>query len=370
MTVYIIAWGLCLLALVVNRRGIEEHKTTFMICLAGIMLFIFGFRDTAVGTDTAAYLRYLNLYQDYSIQEILLESNWFRVLEPGFVALIKIANQLNLTGRGFLVFIALVYVGLLCSFIARLRDDERYWVLFCFFSLYFPFFGLNAMRQALACLVIMHTFIDFRDSNYKRMVLEGIIAVLLHKGAIVPFGIMILFSATRNAVPARYIQILTIFGSLIVVPFYGLVLGAINYTDYLGIGISEHADISLTKLILVAIVILLTLINNGSIQQSNTHEKRASQSYVFVSTMIALTLITTLAGGLSEMFIRVSQYCLLFLCYRLSELAIDQQEDGNDIETKHIVLGCILICLTGYFFFSLSINSGGIVPFAFGGIVL
>ena len=117
------------------------------------MLFVAGFRDISVGTDTENY------YEIYEYLKYDMAPPWFTI-EPGWKILNNFAIKLN-AGYSFVVFFASLLTLIPIFRTAWKYSDRPFVSILFFYILFFYFQSFNAVRQMMAVAFVFSAYNDY-----------------------------------------------------------------------------------------------------------------------------------------------------------------------------------------------------------------
>lgn len=206
MSAYIFIFIILSISSVTSKR----NPFLFMLIFA-IMLFIAGFRDLSVGTDTQNY------FEIYELLRLERTPPWFAV-EPGWRMLNELAITLN-TGYEFVVFFASVLI--LCPVFVTIWKYSKspFTSLLFFFLLFFYFQSFNATRQMIAIAFIFSGYNDYLHGGKRSFYIQLCVAVLFHYSALLALVFPAIFKYVKVDVSqALFLLPLTYILGVLVIP--------------------------------------------------------------------------------------------------------------------------------------------------------
>lgn len=355
MGIYIWAWIYLTLFLFKWKLKESQKRILYLIGTFAIYIYIWGFRSVSVGTDTASYIKYFELYEQHSIKELLLGKLWFKQMEPAFIIMSKFIMNIVRDEYICLQVIGWIYTIMLINLLFKFKGMQLYWFGFAYYGLYLLCSGLNIMRQAIAILLLIYAFLAFRNNEKKKMLFFSVLACMIHYGAIAPIGIMFIFLIeNNNANVLKMKRLLVIFGTIVGCFFFEYVLKAVGLGGYLG---GENGDIAFLKLLVLIFIYLIYIFRN----KINTNiNQRLKNEIEFMETILILSIIMNIMGAFSNVFIRFTSFLIPYSCIAVTELV---EKDGNKVRRNKLLLVGIYFLIMFFFFHSLINNIGGIVPF-------
>lgn len=195
------------------------NLTILSLFVLFLLVLFFGYRPTGVLMgDTYMYIHsyfYRQEYSNFSLKEEWLWNN-----------LNIFCKELGFNSTEFFILVASLYVGgmfLLCW--AIMRNNNLIGFLFCVASFSFYGYGMNGIRNGLACSVLLFAFIFFIESNNYKYII-GIfllfIAYGIHRSTLMPIICLLLsISIIKKTDVAIYIWLTSIVVSLVMGNFVG-----------------------------------------------------------------------------------------------------------------------------------------------------
>lgn len=176
-----------------------------------IMLFVAGFRDISVGTDTQHY------YEIYEYFRLETFPSWFTI-EPAWKIINNLAVKMH-AGYSMVVFGAsLCTLVPIFSTIWKYSDRPFVSVLF-FYLLYFYFLSFNVARQMIAIAIVFSGYNDYLHEKKKAYYIQILIAVLFHYSAIIGLAIPFILKYVRLEVEKTILILpLTYFLGIVLIP--------------------------------------------------------------------------------------------------------------------------------------------------------
>lgn len=183
--------------------------------LSKILIFLFivliGFRSYKVGTDTRNYF-YFNWVRNFASES---------TSEVIFVFIMNVIKSLHLSFTVFLLVIStLFFLAIYKSFIlvSKIFQADVFWVLFCFFSLFFAqSLSINVIRQGLALSFLLYAltlWITLKKITIKLGVL-CFLAVITHSTSLIPILLYIFVLIFDKRIQMRYYFILYLLGIIV-----------------------------------------------------------------------------------------------------------------------------------------------------------
>ena len=184
MLAYILIFIFLSVCSIFSNRNLILFIVAFLI-----MLFVAGFRDISVGTDTQHY------YEIYEYFRLETFPSWFTI-EPAWRIINNLAVVMH-AGYSFVVFLASLFT-LIPIFSTIWKYSERPFVSILFFYLlFFYFLSFNVARQMIAIAIVFSAYNDYLHEKKKSFYVQLFIAVLFHYSAILGVAIPFIFKYIR-----------------------------------------------------------------------------------------------------------------------------------------------------------------------------
>lgn len=216
---------ICILVLV--SASSIDFKNNYLSVRAGVKIvgifltvyiFLFGFREINIGTDTASYQLLWDITNNFSFTSEFFTS-----------ALINFLKGINLTFVSFLLVYAIIFITTI--YFAILKIGKTYvvnplFILFVFVSLFFfKTMGINIIRQGTSLAFILLFILNFDFENWKkisfRLVLLGLIAFSIHNTSIICL-LIIFFLAIFKKIRLNYYVFLYFISIILSYLSYGI----------------------------------------------------------------------------------------------------------------------------------------------------
>jgi len=171
--IYIVGWGIMLLALLVSEitRNRSRMPVVFVISLLALLAVFRG----AVGTDTNTY-------------EWMLESvdagSFSAGVEPSFMALGWFFKALTGSAVGAVRLFSLVLFLVILYYALHSNRNERFYLLSCFLPSFIYQYSMNTLRLGLASVFILLAFQYVRRYRYSRCAVLSVVALTFHYSSI------------------------------------------------------------------------------------------------------------------------------------------------------------------------------------------
>ncbi len=190
MTIYLINvalilfWGVLLLHVETN----DNKKKLFCIICAGQWILISGLRDWSVGADTMNYYQWFELVKTKSWRSTIMDIwdylfNGLEVRDPGYNLLQKIFQIFFDDYQMWLIFIAVIFTGLMARWIYKYSSMPE--ISFLLYSvLFYSFFALTGHRQTIATGLIVFLGYEYaKKRQFLKFVVVAFIAFMIHKSS-------------------------------------------------------------------------------------------------------------------------------------------------------------------------------------------
>lgn len=323
-------------------------KKNRMLLLASfiLLLVVGGLRDFSVGTDTLNYLSLYN-YGD--------NSEFTRGFEWGYTA-VQMLVFFYLGDYAFLVFIQMLLI-LTFFYIFILRESENpLFSVFCFVGLYFWLYSLNITRQYIAMPLVLIGFSYLNRDRVKPFIGLVLLAMLFHTSAFFALLILPFYKKHFSVLAGESFLILSLFiGLTPLMPwlmnlFVGMfdILGLDSFSWYISDTSEYNAEgLSLSRFLLTLYGFFLLLLLDG----------KSLYMRIFIVGIIMLNLF-----AFQPAIGRLAQFFTCVQIVLIPNIPLYIKNKRNIIPLQLISVVYMLVT----FFFLLSGNIGGVVPYKFG----
>lgn len=325
------------------RNSTQKKKKWFCIFASIQWIILSGLRGSSVGADTVGYIRMFDRIGTTSWEDILnafidvyvhgktpmTSADNLLYKDTGYVVFQKVIHFFSNNSQVYLCIVAVIIFSSLAYFIYKNSEDPVFsYILFS--TLFYSFFAITGIRQALATALILFIGFQFiKERKIWKFILIALIAYTLHKSVIVfiPFY----FLATKK-ITWKYVGTLsglTLFFFLIGSRFIlsmGALLGYERESVY-------RADTT-TYTLIMAMVGIAVILFFPRIQR-----KGQFKGMVLNGTLLAVAL--TFFTLIDQSMMRVQQYYALFLMFSIPDILSCFSK-----ESRAILRGlCILILI-------------------------
>lgn len=313
----ILVWGIFL---IYNKTN-DKKRLMFCVISSVQWILISGLRNSEVGADTANYINRFESADTYSWETILkafrdvylsgdtlLSSGDPLYKDPGYFAFQKIVHIFTDNAQIYLLIVAVIIFASLAYFIYKNSDDPVFsYILFS--TLFYSFYAITGIRQALATALIVFIGFEFiKERKIWRFIVIAVIAFTLHKSALVfvPF-----YFISKKKVTWKYVGFLCGLTAILLSlgPGVILTLSAFVGYDYESVyqGNTFNYTLIMSLVGIAAIIFFKYIQRKGKVQQMELN-----------ATLLAtaLTILTTIAQGM----MRIQQYYALFLMFSIPEI--------------------------------------------------
>lgn len=329
MTVYILIFVLLLGCSIFSHRNIILFLLVFLL-----MLFVAGFRDISVGTDTENY------YEIYEYLKYDMAPPWFTI-EPGWKILNNFAIKLN-AGYSFVVFFASLLTLIPIFRTAWKYSDRPFVSILFFYILFFYFQSFNAVRQMMAVAFVFSAYNDYLHEKKRLFYIQLCIALIFHYSAILGLFFPLVFKYINIKSAFVLLPITYILGIFIIpklIPFLPLVG---KYSVYL-IG-DIDAKFSIPRLLINCLCLFFMLASKNS---------NKNQLKLFVIGIICYNLVS---------FSEVAGRCALY--FMISQIILFANIDCVHPRNKYFLNAATITYGIVYVSMLLSNNNGEILPYS------
>lgn len=317
MTVYLINIALILglgFIFVHINPTINKKKVYCSICAVQWIL-ISGLRHISVGADTENYYDWFEETKNLSWQAAINNCwdylfNGLEVKDPGYNLLQKIFQIFFDDYQMWLLFIAVLFTGLMARWIYKYSTMPD--ISFLVYSvLFYSFFALTGHRQTIATALIFFLGYELvKKREFIKFAIVAFIAFMIHKSSSV--FIIYYFIAHINFTPAYFLVIIC---TVIIFALYGSQI-AVPIVSILGFD-EEHLQSSEYDATTYAVVLLLLCIV-AFCMYPWINKNRKDTKYLY--NLLFLTAISAVLVYKNQGFMRVQQYYSLVIMVIIPEM--------------------------------------------------
>ena len=328
---------------VYDRNGMRyvRREWVFYTIMTVVMILFVGLRKSY--NDTYFYRHAYNLME---VGPIFVGRDWALSADPGFNALNQLLVNLGTNDQTFLMFYAVVTMGIYLWFI-RKYNCNTWLTIFLFITAEFFTFPLAAIKQCVAvafCLVGVDRAIRKKWIPFVLWVLLG---SLFHA-----YSLMYLITPLLMFTPWSKLTywMLAAFGAagILLQPLMGTI---ISITTMLGEGydVAEFSGegVNPFRLAVVAVPVVLSFMTRKVIEKKND---RTMNLMVNLVTLNAAIMFVALFGT-ANYFARLANYFLIFQCITIPWLF-----SNFDRATRRWLIPAAVVCYVAYFYYANVIN--------------
>ena len=299
------------------KKGYKKLGIFNLIVSLFSLCFLAGVRDLTVGTDI--YYYFYQIFYDFTHTEIGILAEFANTgVDIGFILLIyigKIFNNVNISM--FIVEFAVLAPIYIFAYRNRKKYSITFIILIYCLTMYVRSF--NLMRQSIAISLLILSMDYFKDRNIKKSLICFILAVLMHKTAIIGLIIYVIIYIrnTKGEIKLKniiMIYIIFILSILILEPFL-LFVGS-KYVRYLNNSIENNA-FSILRLLKKMIWIFIAGISYY-ISRRQKNEEIKNELFVAFNIFVIdflIALISIKAQGLRKSYILFYNICIYINMY-------------------------------------------------------
>ncbi len=311
--ILIFLWAILLL----KTNPTDKKKKLYCGIVALQWILISGLRHWSVGADTYAYHDRFELVKTYS-WDYIFSSCWdylfngATVKDPGYDLFEKIFQIFSNDYQMFLIFIAVIFTGLMARWIYKYSSMPE--ISFLIYSiLFYSFYAITGQRQTVATALIVFLGYEFAQKRkFIKFAIIAFLAFLIHKSSIV---FIIYYLIANINFSYIYITIMTVATCIIAIlgrRLYGpigLMLGfSEDAIEYDGGGAETYATV------------LLMLCLTSFFLYSWIKKRREDSTYLY--NMMFLTTASSLLIYQHQGFMRIQQYFSLVIMLMVPEIIL------------------------------------------------
>ncbi len=311
---FIFLWAFVLL----RDNNSLKNKKIYCIIVALQWIAISGLRGWRVGDDTYQYycrfqdVKGLSWDSIFSICYEYLFGDEIVHKDPGYTLLTKIFQIFSGNYQLFLIFIAIVFTGLMARWIYKYSSMPE--ISFLIYStLFYAFYAVTGHRQTIATALVFFLGYEYaKERKFVKFALVAFIAFLIHKSSLVFILYYILASINITAIYACImtvaIGIVTILGKQLYAPI-AYALGFDEGTiEYKGGGAETYATVLLA--LCVVSFVLYKWISQRRDDAKNLYN------------LMFLTTASSLLIYYNQSFMRIQQYYSLVIMLMVPEIIL------------------------------------------------
>lgn len=310
--ILIIVWSFVLL----KHNPNDKKKKIYCGIVALQWIILSGLRDWSIGADTYAY--YIAFERDKSdTWEMVLTRCWdylFNDLvtkDPGYYLLQKIFQVFSGNYQVFLIFIAVLFTGLMAHWIYKYSSmPELSFIIYS--TLFYSFYAVTGHRQTIATALIV--FIGYELAQKKKFLqfaIVAFIAFMIHKSSVVFILFYIIANIKLSFVYVSLMSVAILAVSLLGIRLYGPVALALGFEEEALDSVGGANTYALVLLVFCLIVFVLYPWISKRREDTNN-----------LYNMTFLTTASTLLIFQHQGFMRVQQYYSLIIMITAPEIIV------------------------------------------------
>ena len=335
----ILVWG----GFLFYRKPTNANKIRFCVIASAQWILVSGLRGSSVGADTQGYMRMFEQVDGYSWRTVLdaFVDVYFRgrtpassaenilYKDPGYLVFQKIAHIFTDNSQVYLVIVAVIIFVSLAFFVYKNSEDPVFsYILFS--TLFYSFFAITGIRQALATALIVFAGFEFiKKRKIWHFALIALIAFTLHKSSLVfiPF-----YFLANKKITWKYIGIFSGLTLIFLSLGSGFILTMASLLGYERESIYQADTLNYT--LIMALVGIAGIIFFKWIQRKGKI-KTMELNATFLA--VALTFFTLI----DQSMMRVQQYYALFLMFSIPDILDCFEKKSRTI----LRIACIFILI-------------------------
>lgn len=284
------------------RQASIKHKSNYVIAALIIYSIIFGLRY-GVGADYFGYLEYY--ISDYNEN-----------IEPGFNFLVNFLNLLGAHYTFYFGIIAFIQLYLIFKAVKNYYDIYACLIFIFITNNYWLTFS-NGLRQILAFAILAYSIKFLLNHKYWQYILCGIIAMSIHKSAIIPLVIYPILTLKIFYFKNIALQILGIIIALFLMNI-GVISNILGHVDQivisLGYGNYIDGQYDFTKETNLGVGFYITLILNIIIVlYSNKMKEMFNNTWIpYAYNLFYIGILLKYIFISSQLFSRINYYFSYF----------------------------------------------------------
>lgn len=325
----------------------DKYKTKIglEIIILGCILFLFRvLRNDTVGGDLATYKALFYYVGRSSWAECMFVNPGY---EKGFLLLNKLLYTVYPSFRILIVFTAIIYTVSLVRFIHK-YSCEPWLSIYIYIAMYFLGATFNNERQAIAIAILFWGFDCIEKKKFWKFLFYVMLATTIHMTSIV---FIVLYFVVYIKIDFKYWTVAAV--SAVVIYTYGekIIEYLINnyYTKYQGVDLKAGGGYSYLFL-LSFFVCMYFILYRKEFTKDNS-------KVIFVHMMVISVVLQTLSLRMG-FFVRLVNLFASSMIIYLPDLFMKFTD-----KSRHIIKAILCLVVAGWFIYSLSHDSLGVVPY-------
>lgn len=352
MNVYILLTTYIFLVWLLTKKGrivytISELNiisvNAFMMLSFVACFLISSLRGKFVGKDTISYIRYYKEVGQLTwsgLREGLWDNHYFTT-EKGFMILEKILSDISIPSQLFISICSLFFIYGVYKLSCKYVKESVLVSIFTFLAMGGYLASMNAMRQGIGVGLCCLAWVRLKEENYKRFVLDVIIASTFHISCCVFLGAVFL-----KKIPASKKNILFLMIGFITFGIFGVALMPFvlsfvpTYAFRYGRGRWDWGQangVIIVWIIIILVMLLMTFKKDWSDEKNHID---------FEIMILALCYVSINMIGL--VFDGAQRLSLLFQPFLI--LLFDRSCGLWEKKTKYIYKFCVITCMFVFFY--------------------
>lgn len=308
------------------------------------LYFVFAFRSISVGGDLYYYVPYYRIIGSLPWRA-LFKINY----EPGYLILNKVLNYVSTNVQFLLIIYGIIVIISVARFVYKYSKIP--WLSFYLFvSMSFFTAFMNNIRSSIALSILLWSLDYVKERRPVKFIFFVILAFAFHKTAVVFIFIYFLYAIRSKRV---YILTTTVVGCVVL--FEGEKI--INYL------ISHYYPIYATHVVsgkgYNLFVLLLTVIVFGYGFQRKKAQKDDNQRLLY--NMMLISVMMQILAFYFDFFARIVTYFDIAMICLIPNVI-------NTLKIRNVKgIAIVIVCMATaiYFWYYLSTDPGGVVPYKF-----
>lgn len=350
----------CFLLHLSEKKQFRNTKSFLVITALLIPSIIAGVRDYTIGTDVLLYgndwfekaISYDSMYQ------YLMKAKEYNV-GVGYAAVNYIVSRISHSPHMFYFVYELLQLTILYRALQAYKDKIE--ISYAFLVYYFLFFNnsLNILRQAMAIVLVLHSYKFAKNNKIFKFVITIIVAYSFHSSAIVGAVIYPICWAYSRSFKKKWIKPTIVIGSISVMVGYRIIfdmlskinlISGVRYEKYLIQDIIGGRYLGLGYWI----VIMLFLINTRKKGQKKFEDFNIISTFLCVSATIS---VLPFFG--SALLSRISFYFDIFQVILLPIVSMNLRiRYGDERETCVVRKTIVLLPIIVYWIIAYIVRNG------------
>lgn len=363
--VYLVVFTISILLVYIAEHEKKNRKRLCITCIAIMVpVFLAALRNESVGHDVLLYQKpiYIAAIRSASVFSYM-NMPFVKQVEPLYALFTYIGSVIGTIQMVFflneLLIVATTFVT-----IWHFRDQvPAYQSWSCFLFTYYMY-GLNITRQSMAMSVVLLSWMYLDKKKYINAIIVVLFAVGFHSSAVVGFGIIILYVASKSALRWVHMLAVTVAIFLSVFLFREVFVWTVKTFSFLPdryimtrvLYLDRGVDFLFSKFFYVLVVMVVM----AGVFLTNNNTKMRDGDFLLYMTILSLGGVTV--GSQAQFAYRIFLYPELFTIFAMPMMFRLTTKNKLSIILTHFLFYSVII---SYWWFNFVYkNNGEMYPYS------